>query len=133
MLGIEADGVVKGCPSLPTAPYAGGNVKDLSLKEIWEHSEVIAFARTRSLDELWGRCAGCYYAPTCRAGCSFTAHSTLGRRGNNPFCWYRADTLRREGLRERLVHAEAAPGQPFDFGRFELVEEPWPSPELSEP
>ena len=127
VLGIEADGVVKGCPSLPTAPYAGGNVKELSLQQIWEHSEVIAFARDRSLDELWGRCRDCYYAQTCRAGCSFTAHSTLGRRGNNPFCWYRADQLKREGLRERLVHAEAAPGTPFDFGRFDLVEEPWPS------
>ena len=27
-LGIEADGTIKGCPSLPTADYAGGNVRD---------------------------------------------------------------------------------------------------------
>lgn len=58
-------------------------------------------------------------------GCSFTAHSTLGRRGNNPFCWYRADGLRKEGLRERLVHKDRAPGDPYDFGRFELVTEAW--------
>ena len=127
VLGIEADGTVKGCPSLPTAPYAGGNVKDLALQDIWDHSEVIHFARDRSLDELWGHCKTCYYAETCRAGCSFTAHSTLGRRGNNPFCWYRAKQLKRGGIREVLRHVEAAPGTPFDFGRFELVEEPWPS------
>jgi len=125
VLGIEADGVVKGCPSLPTAPYNGGNVKDLTLQEIWDHSEEISFARDRTLDELWGHCRDCYYAETCRAGCSFTAHSTLGRRGNNPFCWHRADTLRKQGLRERLVHVKKAPGKPFDFGLFELVEESW--------
>ena len=31
-LGIEADGTIKGCPSLPTSPYAGGNIRDLSLE-----------------------------------------------------------------------------------------------------
>lgn len=126
VLGIEADGVVKGCPSLPTAPYDGGNLREVSLEQIWQHADELAFARDRDTSELWGRCAGCYYAPTCMAGCSFTAHCTLGKRGNQPFCWYRADQLRREGLREVLVHAEDAPGTPFDFGRFELREEPWP-------
>lgn len=132
VLGIEADGTVKGCPSLPTAPYTGGNLKDVSLQDIWDHSETMHFARDRSLDELWGHCKTCYYAETCRAGCSFTAHSTLGRRGNNPFCWYRAFQLKRKGIREVLVHAEHAPGQPFDFGRFELVEEPWSEPEVGQ-
>jgi radical SAM protein with 4Fe4S-binding SPASM domain len=125
VLGIEADGVVKPCPSLPTAPYTGGDLKTQRLADIWQAPGAMSFARDRSLDELWGRCGDCYYAETCRGGCSFTAHSTLGRRGNNPFCWYRADQLRREGLRERLVQVEEAPGLPFDFGRFELIEEPW--------
>lgn len=124
-LGIESDGNVKACPSLPSAPYVGGNVLELSLEHIWSHTEEIAFARTRTSDELWGRCRDCYYADTCRAGCSFTAHCTLGRRGNNPFCYYRADQLRRGGRRERLVHKQIAPGQPYDFGQFVLVEEPW--------
>ncbi|MCB9758244.1 MAG: radical SAM protein [Alphaproteobacteria bacterium] len=127
VIGIEADGTVKGCPSLPTAPYVGGNVRELSLAQIWAEAPELRFARDRTADELWGFCRTCYYADTCRGGCSFTAHSTLGRRGNQPFCWYRADQLRRKGLRERLVHAERAPGRPFDFGRFELVEEPWPT------
>lgn len=123
-LGIESDGKVKGCPSLPTAPYVGGNLRDMTLEQLWETPEV-AFARERSTDELWGFCRTCIYADVCRGGCSFTAHTTLGRRGNNPFCYHRAETLRKRGLRERLVHVDAAAGQPYDFGRFELVEEPW--------
>ena len=127
VMGIESDGVVKGCPSLPTAPYVGGNVRELSLERIWQEGEAIKFTRERTRDELWGHCASCYYADLCRAGCSFTSHSTLGRRGNNPFCYYRADKLRRQGLREVLVHAHRAPGDPYDFGCFELREEPWSS------
>jgi radical SAM protein with 4Fe4S-binding SPASM domain len=126
VIGIESDGTIKGCPSLPTAPYAGGNVRDASLEQIWEHAAALRFARDRSLDELWGFCKSCYYADVCRGGCSWMAHTTLGRRGNNPFCYHRAVELKKRGLRERLVPVERAPSQPYDFGRFEIVEEAWP-------
>lgn len=125
VMGIESDGTVKGCPSLPTAPYVGGNVRTLRLEDIWVSGEAMKFTRERTREELWGFCAGCYYADVCRAGCSFTAHSTLGRRGNNPFCYHRATKLRERGLREVLEHAVRAPGEPYDFGRFALREEPW--------
>ncbi|MEQ1508363.1 MAG: radical SAM protein, partial [Myxococcota bacterium] len=125
VLGIESNGDIKGCPSLPSAPYVGGNVRDTPLREIWDNSEALAFARDRDLSELWGRCAGCHYAAVCRGGCSWTAHTLLGRRGNMPYCYHRADQLRSEGLRERLVQVEQAPNRPFDFGRFELVESRW--------
>ncbi len=127
-IGIESDGTVKGCPSLPTAPYVGGNVRDLSLGAIWSHGDAMRFTRpdTRDalLDGLWGYCKGCYYAKECRAGCNFTAHCTLGRRGNMPFCYHRATQMARKGVRERLVSVERPAGDPYDFGRFEIVEEP---------
>ena len=126
VLGIESDGTVKGCPTLPTASYAGGNVLELSIEEIWKHSEVVRFARDRTTDELWGFCKTCYYADVCRAGCSWTTHTTLGRRGNNPFCYHRVVQLRRKGIRERLVPKERAHNLPYDHGRFEIVEEPIP-------
>jgi len=125
-IGIESDGKVKACPSLPTAPYVGGNIRDKSLQELWWQTPELAFTRDRTADELWGFCADCEYAETCMAGCSFTAHCTLGRRGNNPFCYHRAMTLKDQGKRERLVPVEAAAGLPYDFGRFEIVEENWP-------
>ncbi|MCB9777621.1 MAG: radical SAM protein [Alphaproteobacteria bacterium] len=127
VLGIEANGDVKACPSLPSAPYVGGNLRDDRLATIWDR-RTLGFARDDRTAELWGRCAGCYYAATCQGGCSWTSHVTLGRRGNMPWCFHRADMLRAEGRRERLVQVEAAPGAPFDFGRFELVEEAWEGP-----
>ena len=124
-IGIESDGTVKACPSLPTAPYVGGNVRDTALADIWLNSEAMRFNREQSTDELWGFCKTCYYAENCRGGCSWTAHCTLGRRGNNPFCYHRVTTLEKQGIRERLELVERAPNEPYDFGYFKLVEEPF--------
>ncbi len=133
VIGIESDGTVKGCPSLPTAPYEGGNVRELTLEKIWAENENIRFTRDRTTDELWGFCKTCYYGDECRAGCSWTAHCTLGKRGNMPFCYHRAKTLEKRGIRERLIKKEEAPDKPYDFGRFEIVEEPIPIQELAQP
>lgn len=126
LMGIESNGDVKGCPSLPSAPYVGGNVRDTRLKKLWSRTPELRFARDRGPDELWGFCKGCYYAETCRGGCSWTSHTLLGRRGNMPYCHHRALELAKQGVRERLVRVERAPGVPFDHGRFELVVEPLP-------
>ncbi|HVY45701.1 MAG TPA: radical SAM protein, partial [Minicystis sp.] len=125
VISLESDGTVKPCPSLPTAPYTGGNLRERPIEEIWTDAPEMAFARAETTDELWGFCATCYYAEVCRGGCSWTAHTTLGRRGNNPYCYHRVEELKRRGLRERLELKERAKGEPYDFGRFEIVEEPW--------
>ncbi|MEZ4405427.1 MAG: radical SAM protein [Polyangiales bacterium] len=129
-LGIEADGSIKGCPSLPTAQYTGGNIRDESLKDIWERSKALRFTRDRTVNDLWGYCRDCYYNDTCRAGCNWTTQVFFARPGNNPFCHHRALELLREGKRERVVRVEAAPGEPFDHGRFDIVVEDWPADEL---
>lgn len=128
VMGIESDGAVKGCPSLPTAAYVGGNLRDRPLDAIWQHAPELAFARRRTVDDLWGFCRTCPFARTCMAGCSFTAHSVFGRPGNNPYCHFRARSFAKQGLRERLVPAAAAPGAPFDHGTFDVVVEPLDSP-----
>jgi Y-X(10)_GDL-associated radical SAM protein len=121
VMGLEADGTVKGCPSLPTVGYAGGNIRDTTLEDIW-----LAAAdggALRPADDLWGFCATCYYADVCRAGCTWTSHSLLGRPGNNPYCHHRASTLAADGRRERVVKVQEAGPASFAIGRFEIVEE----------
>jgi radical SAM protein with 4Fe4S-binding SPASM domain len=71
VLGIEANGAVKGCPSLPSASYVGGNLRDNGLKDIWERAEPLRFTRDPRIGELWGYCQSCYYADDCVGGCSF--------------------------------------------------------------
>ena len=122
-LGIEADGAIKGCPSLQTDPWTGGNIRDAPLQDIWERAAPLRYNRDRTVDDLWGYCRTCYYADICRAGCTWTAFSLFGKPGNNPLCHHRALEFRRVGKRERLVQVERAPGAPFDNGRFEIVVE----------
>jgi radical SAM protein with 4Fe4S-binding SPASM domain len=129
-LGIEANGNLKGCPSLPSDDYVGGNIRSHALIDLWERSPEVGFMRERTADSLWGRCKGCYYAQDCLGGCSWTAHSVMGRPGNNPYCHHRALTLLDEGLRERVVQRSAPPGDSFDLGEWDLIEEPWPDAQL---
>ena len=121
-IGIESDGTVKGCPSLATGPYAGGNVRDLTVEEIWSRSATTGVLRPRV--EPWGFCGTCYYRDVCRGGCTWTAQSLMGAPGNNPYCHHRALTLAERGRRERVVKLEDAPDRPFATGRFAVVEEP---------
>jgi Y-X(10)_GDL-associated radical SAM protein len=122
-LALEADGTVKGCPSLATVGFAGGNVRDLTLEHIWNHSREIHFGRLRSVEDLWGFCRSCYYADVCRGGCTWTSHSLLGKPGNNPYCHYRALELEKQGLRERVVKIREAAPAAFAVGEFELIVE----------
>jgi radical SAM protein with 4Fe4S-binding SPASM domain len=126
-IGIEADGTIKGCPSLTTSGWAGGNVRETPLKDIWERSSALRYTRDRTVKDLWGYCATCYYADECRAGCTWTSDVLFGKPGNNPYCHHRALEMKRAGKRERVVRVEEAPGLPFDQGKFDLVEEEWPS------
>jgi radical SAM protein with 4Fe4S-binding SPASM domain len=123
VMGIESNGGVKGCPSLQPV-YVGGNVRSRSVRELWNQTDELAFARERTTGDLWGFCASCPYAEACMGGCSFTAHALFGRTGNNPYCHFRARTMAKAGKRERLVPVAPAPGKPFDHGLFAIELEP---------
>ena len=51
-MGIEADGTIKGCPSLATVGFAGGNVRDAGLAELWNTAPALHFGRLRDLDDM---------------------------------------------------------------------------------
>ncbi|MDF5728895.1 MAG: nif11-class peptide radical SAM maturase 3 [Rhizonema sp. PD38] len=133
-LGIEADGAIKGCPSLPTTAYTGGNIRDHSLRTIIEETEELRFnlgaGTPQGTEHLWGFCKTCEFAELCRGGCSWTAHVFFDKRGNNPYCHHRALTQQKRSIRERVFLTHPAEGNPFDNGEFALIEEPinapWP-------
>ena len=126
-LGIEADGAIKGCPSLPTSAYTGGNIRDYSLRTIIEETEELRFnlgaGTPKGTEHLWGFCKTCEFAELCRGGCSWTAHVFFDKRGNNPYCHHRALSQAKNNLRERVVIKRQADGKPFDNGEFALIEE----------
>jgi radical SAM protein with 4Fe4S-binding SPASM domain len=131
-IGLEADGKIKGCPSLPSNAWTGGNLRTDRLADIIENAPELTFLKRRTREDLWGWCKSCYYADTCLAGCSWTSDVFFGRTGNNPYCIHRALDFERRGLRERLVRTAPAPGKPFDHGIFEIIEEPLPIDEATD-
>lgn len=125
-LGLEADGTIKGCPSLPTTSYAGGNLREDRLAEVLETEHNLTFLRERTVDDLWGFCRTCEHAERCLAGCTWTSHVFFGRPGNNPYCVHRAMKHEEQGVQEVLYRVDPATGAPFDHGRFEARIEPLP-------
>ena len=94
VIGIESNGNIKGCLSLPSARHGNdrfveGSLRDKPLKELWDNPAAFAFNRRFSLDQLEGFCAVCRYKDICRAGCTWTAYSHTSNRFDNPYCFYR--------------------------------------------
>jgi radical SAM protein with 4Fe4S-binding SPASM domain len=117
-LGLEADGTIKSCPSLPKSHFAAGESRSMSIDEAMRELE----SRTVRRDGNRGRsfCGSCYYWSTCRGGCTWVSHVLESKRGDNPYCYYRATTLAKRGLRERIVKVAEAPDEPFAVGRFKV-------------
>ena len=119
-LGVESNGDIKGCPSLPTESWVGGNIRKEKLRDIWLRSSALRHMRDRTSEERWGYCASCYYGDVCRSGCTWMATALFGRPGNNPYCHHRALEMARMGKRERITRTAEAPGLPFDRAAWSL-------------
>jgi radical SAM protein with 4Fe4S-binding SPASM domain len=86
-LGIQSDGGVKGCLSLPET-FVVGNLRERPLAELWEGD---TFASWREPVTRHGFCADCPHGETCEGGCTELAVTYSGRRGENPVCLYRIE------------------------------------------
>ncbi|MGA1824025.1 MAG: radical SAM protein [bacterium] len=92
-LGLEANGDVKGCLSMPTLPeFIEGNIRRESLAEIWNKKGNFSYNRDFKPDMLEGDCKECEYNYVCRGGCKSTAYCFSGSIFNNPCCLYRIES-----------------------------------------
>jgi radical SAM protein with 4Fe4S-binding SPASM domain len=95
VIGIESNGNIKGCLSLPSSlndedRFNEGNVRQSSLKEIWERPGAFAYNREFTVDQLSGFCKTCEYAEVCRGGCTWTTFAETGSAvRDNPYCYWR--------------------------------------------
>lgn len=94
--GIESDGTVKGCLSMP-AEFRAGNIRERSISEMWADDDLFAYNRFLDVNDLQGPCRGCEHGEDCRAGCAVIAHTWSGNRFNNPFCLYGLERASRAG------------------------------------
>lgn len=90
VIGIHANGDVRGCLSIMCTDEAiEGNVRERSLKEIWEDPNLFKIYRDRTPEKLTGFCAECEYRAYCGGGCSAMAYSLTGTFTENPFCLHK--------------------------------------------
>lgn len=90
VLGIESDGTLKGCLSLPWE-FREENIRKRTLREIWEDRKLFKLNRYFNPEELGEFCRDCDKKLDCRAGCKVTAFCTTGSPFNNPYCLYRIE------------------------------------------
>nr|MBN2276416.1 radical SAM protein [candidate division Zixibacteria bacterium] len=96
--GVESDGTVKGCLSMPE-DFVEGNIRDSSFKDIWNNPEGFAYNRQFTRETADGECHDCRYLPLCRGGCTTTSFAATGSRANNPYCIYRIE--KKQGIKPR--------------------------------
>lgn len=87
---IKSDGRVIGCLSLPEG-YVEGNIRDKSIKEIWNSSNAFAYNRKFKKEKLGENCKDCKYGEICRGGCNGMSISFTGKPFNNPYCFYKIE------------------------------------------
>jgi radical SAM protein with 4Fe4S-binding SPASM domain len=91
--GIESNGNIKGCLSMPPQ-FVEGNVRDSSFTEIWNRPDGFAYNRKFTRESAAGACHDCRYLPLCRGGCTTTSVSQTGCRADNPYCMYQIERAR---------------------------------------
>ncbi|MBI5487372.1 MAG: radical SAM protein [Deltaproteobacteria bacterium] len=114
--GLESNGNLKACLSLPSArhgcsDYVEGNLREASFGELWGRPGAFAFNRASRLEDLGGFCRTCEHARLCHGGCRWSA-TVNGGGLENPYCWYRVEAEERPRAarsRGRVAAALAAP------------------------
>jgi radical SAM protein with 4Fe4S-binding SPASM domain len=91
--GIESNGNVKGCLSMPEQ-FVEGNIRDSSFTEVWNRPDGFAYNRQFTKETASGACHDCRYLPLCRGGCATTSVSQTGCRADNPYCIYQIEKKR---------------------------------------
>lgn len=88
-VGIESNGNIRGCLSIRGDENVEGNIRQSSLKEIWNAPDAFKVFRNKSMEMMDGFCGECQYAILCRGGCSSLAYSVTGTFYDNPMCLHK--------------------------------------------
>lgn len=97
-LTIRNDGNIVGM-SMCTPQGSEGNIKERSLKEIWEDENSFVWSRKFDCSKLRGFCSECQYKELCRGGCTAMRFWSGGSiTAENKYCLYRNNMLRKRKI-----------------------------------
>ena len=89
IIGVEANGGIKGCLTMQSPDFTVGNFRDRPLREIWGDDNNFSYNRCFETDQLTGFCGTCRYGEICRGGCKWNAHLSTGTLFDNKYCYHR--------------------------------------------
>ncbi len=85
-LGIDSVGNVRGCESMYDERFNEGNLREKSLREIWEDEKAFSYNRGFQKKFLTGKCASCSVSAYCAGGCRSYNWFTHGKLYENIGC-----------------------------------------------
>lgn len=84
-IGIQSNGEVKGCLSLPSE-FIEGNIRDNSISEIWQKPGFCSYNRDFKESDLNNNCIDCRYGKKCRGGCLGVSIGITGKTNGDTYC-----------------------------------------------
>jgi len=87
-IGITSDGNIVGCLSMGNNKFIEGNIRDKSLKEIWNDENNFIYNRKFTKNKLGSNCKECKFGVKCRGGCNAMSYTTTNKFNNDPYCFY---------------------------------------------
>lgn len=85
-IGIDSIGNIRGCESMYDECFNEGNIREKSLREIWENPDGFAYNRQYTRHLLTGKCATCSLGDYCGGGCRSYNHFVHGKLYESPCC-----------------------------------------------
>ena len=85
-IGIDSVGNVRGCEAMYDNAFIEGNLRERTLKDIWEDPRSFAYNRRFRPEDLTGACASCPHGAECAGGCRSYNYFVHGKMFESPFC-----------------------------------------------
>ena len=85
-IGITSSSDVRGCESMYDPVFNEGNLREKTLREIWESPIAFPYNRQFSPDKLTGACSRCEYGKYCAGGCRSYNYFVHGKPYEAPQC-----------------------------------------------
>ena len=89
-IGIQSDGSIKGCLTLPDN-FIEGNIRKKRLIDIWNDHDSFAYNRGFTEEDLGELCKDCKYSRKCGGGCLARSLVLAGKLHSDPYCLYRIE------------------------------------------
>lgn len=87
--GILQNGDILGCTSIRDKEFVEGNIRERSLRDIWEDEDNFLWRRKMTKENLSGLCLSCRYGSKCLGGCPNTRLTMNGDiYSENQYCSY---------------------------------------------